>query len=50
MAKKDIIKRKKGEVIHDAKIDGEPTNKGLSRFLEIFILLMILIILLVLIF
>jgi len=23
MAKKDIIKRKKNEIIHDAKIDGE---------------------------
>lgn len=24
MAKKDIIKRKKGEIIHDAQIEGQP--------------------------
>lgn len=50
MTKKDIIKRKKGEIIHDAKIDGEQNNKVLAKFLEVFILLMILIILIILIF
>ena len=31
MAKKDITKRKKGEVIYDAQIEGEPKNGNLIR-------------------
>lgn len=30
MAKKDIIKRKKGEIIHEAKIDCKDFNSGFN--------------------
>lgn len=43
MAKKDIIKRKKGEVIYDAKIEGQET--GLKDYKIILAVILFIIIL-----
>ena len=47
MAKKDITKRKKGEVIYDAQIEGEPKKWKLDKsVLAILLLAVVLLIML----
>ena len=41
MAKKDIVKHKKGEVIHDAKIEGQEKNTEIYKIILVVVLFVI---------